>query len=229
MGFFDAYDVFHRDWKGERRHPNRLNERFRRIIEPNLAHIRGQRVLDLGSHDGRWSMAAVASGARYVRGIEGRAELVARARETFREAGIPETVCEFVEDDFHHALEADRTPFDTVLCLGVFYHVADHHRLMRLMAGTGAAAIILDTGVVPTDSPVVELRFERSDSGLHALPAYGTEALIGLPARGALPLLARSVGFAVRSVPWNPDEIADVRDLDDYLSGGRITAVLERI
>lgn len=229
MGFFDRYEVFQRNWKGERRHPNRLNERFRRIVEPNLAHIRGKRVLDIGSHDGRWSMAAVANGASYVRGVEGRADLVARARETFRAAGVAAAACEFVVDDFYRALETNRDPFDTVLCLGVLYHVADHHRLMRLMAATGATAIILDTGVVPTESPLVELRFERTDNGLHALPDYGEEALIGLPARGALPLLARSIGFTLRYVPWNLDDIADPRGLDDYRTGGRVTAVLERI
>jgi len=59
------------DVRGER-----LEYRYRALIERNGELIRGKRVLDLGSHDGRWMLAALDAGARHVVGIEGRQQLI---------------------------------------------------------------------------------------------------------------------------------------------------------
>jgi hypothetical protein len=50
--------------------PNRLNQRYRACLEWNEPVIRGNRILDIASHDGRWSFAALKTGASHVVGIE---------------------------------------------------------------------------------------------------------------------------------------------------------------
>src|SRR5215469_18424573 len=54
----------------------RLNLRYEAIFGENRDIFAGASVLDLASHDGRWSLAALATGARSVIGIEARPELV---------------------------------------------------------------------------------------------------------------------------------------------------------
>ena len=61
-GFFDDYPLFFSTSQTGPA-PNRLNQRYRACIEWNEPAIRGQRVLDLASHDGRWSFAAIKAGA----------------------------------------------------------------------------------------------------------------------------------------------------------------------
>ena len=53
-------------------YPNRLNLRHEAIFGENKEVFEGQRVLDIASHDGRWSFAALKAGATSVVGIEGR-------------------------------------------------------------------------------------------------------------------------------------------------------------
>lgn len=50
---------------------DRLNLRHVAIIEEHCKILSGSRVLDIASHDGRWSFAALQAGATHVTGIEG--------------------------------------------------------------------------------------------------------------------------------------------------------------
>ncbi len=59
---------------------NRLNARYRTFILPNAEQYGGKRVLDLASHDGRWSFAALMTGAAHVTGVEFRQELIDKSR-----------------------------------------------------------------------------------------------------------------------------------------------------
>src|SRR5690349_21097322 len=62
---------------------NRLNARFKVFMEPFKADFSGSRVLDLASHDGRWSYAALALGAAHVTGIEARPDLIEKGKHLF--------------------------------------------------------------------------------------------------------------------------------------------------
>src|SRR5437773_4649551 len=73
-------------------HTNRLNWRCEMLLSRNQDLIRGKRVLDLASHDGRFSYACLRLGARHVTGIEFQPELVAAANHTLARLGHqPET------------------------------------------------------------------------------------------------------------------------------------------
>ena len=61
----------------------RLNARHRVLIHENRALFDGATVLDLASHDGRFSFVALHAGAERVVGIEHDPELVKRAHENF--------------------------------------------------------------------------------------------------------------------------------------------------
>jgi len=73
-------------------HSNRLNWRCEILLTRNKERIEGQRVLDLASHDGRFSYACLKLGATHVTGVEVRHHLVEFAtRNLISLACPPET------------------------------------------------------------------------------------------------------------------------------------------
>lgn len=77
MAFFDFLRENPR-YAGKELSINRLNKRHQFLVEPYLSDLSGARVLDLASHDGRWSYALSAAGASEVVGIEARADQIAQ-------------------------------------------------------------------------------------------------------------------------------------------------------
>jgi predicted RNA methylase len=88
--FFARYDRF-LDTSETAAHPLRLRLRHRAIVRDNAEILDGAHVLDIASHDGRWSFAAQHAGAAHTTGIEARAELVDNAVANFTHYGIPRT------------------------------------------------------------------------------------------------------------------------------------------
>ena len=66
--------------------PDRLNERYEAMFARNRDIFDGARVLDLASHDGRYSFAALKTGAAHVTGVE-----VRQASSTRRRRRSPST------------------------------------------------------------------------------------------------------------------------------------------
>lgn len=100
----------------------RLNLRYEAIFGENRDIFAGASVLDLASHDGRWSLAALATGARSVVGIEARPELVKSAMENLAGYGYRADRARFVTGDVHDVLSTHDLGADVVLCLGFLYH-----------------------------------------------------------------------------------------------------------
>jgi predicted nicotinamide N-methyase len=235
--FFDRYPRF-RSTSYVGSSPNRLNKRHEAVIGSNRALFAGARVLDLASHDGRWSFAALDAGAAHVTGIEARAELVARANETFAAYGVPADRYRFVAGELPDALGRERVPADVVLLLGFLYHTSRHVELLRRIEETGARHVIVDTAVFGDPSgpaaPVVELRREIVDSHANqaaADRAGAPEAIVGYPSRPAVMFLFDYFGFDGREFDWAP-LLSDVPeghdDVIDYRGGARATFRMTR-
>ena len=126
-----------------------MNARHTAIIETNADRLVGCRVLDIASHDGRWSFAALQAGAAHVVGIEPREELVDNARETFSLYGTEPERFQFLCGSVFDLLRSEESRFDVVLCLGFFYHTIRHAELLDLMERTGATLVVIDTEVTP--------------------------------------------------------------------------------
>lgn len=143
--FFDAHPQFY-STSQTGADADRLNDRFRAIVEDNDDILRGSRLLDIASHDGRWSFAALHAGAKHVTGIEIRPYLVENSRANMRAGGIDETRFDFICGD---ALEeiARLSPgqFDVVMCLGYLYHTVHLPQLILQIGRLKPAHVILDT------------------------------------------------------------------------------------
>lgn len=230
MSFFDRYDRFRStsttDTRGER-----LEYRHRALIERNRAVIEDRRVLDLASHDGRWSFAALCAGARHVTGVEGKPYLVENARETFAQYDVPAERHAFVEGDCLATLaELPHGAFDTVFCFGFLYHTLHHWDLLRAITELGPSALIIDSTFVADDRPAIF--FGHDDWSLEgaALPQRPDKerTLVGVPTPRGLEVILAQLGWECRFLPNPEPATPDWQGVADYQKGRRKVVVAWR-
>ena len=118
---------------------DRLNARYLGLIHANRDLLDGARVLDLASHDGRFSFAALQNAAQHVTGIELDHLMRREASENMKVYGVREDRYDFVLGDiFDHIDRVE--PFDVAFCFGILYHITDHMLLLSEIAARRAAA-----------------------------------------------------------------------------------------
>ncbi|MEV4754702.1 class I SAM-dependent methyltransferase [Micromonospora sp. NPDC049559] len=221
-GFFDEHPRFlGTSATGASR--KRLNGRYRGLVARQAEVLRGARVLDIASHDGRWSLAAIRAGAARVTGIEVREPLVGRAVAAMAEYGVSADRYEFLLGDAHEVLTRLRPgQFETILCLGFLYHTARHLALLSAMSRLRPRHLIVDTDVAPDDDPVIRLGLESTDDEGHSA-GDGAAAMVGVPSRAALELMLRHVGYgSIGYVDWH-GFTEDWDQLSDYRDGRRVS------
>lgn len=230
--FFDDYPRFYEtSITGIDKH--RLQERYRALIEWNREIIQGSRVLDLASHDGRWSFAAVKAGAELAVGIEAREHLVKAAEENAQSYGLAGKLRFTQADVFAHLdflAEHPEHRFDVVFCFGFFYHTAHHMLLLNKIAKLKPRYLIVDTRVCLNPEAVIELHWENvADESSAAVPEAGeVHAIAGVPSKRALDLMLSAAGFGnFRYYPWRDAGITDWTKLDAYYREKRVSVVAE--
>ncbi|HWU76747.1 MAG TPA: class I SAM-dependent methyltransferase [Rhodanobacter sp.] len=246
MGFFDQYPRFYATSQTSPL-PHRLNGRHEAIITRNADQLIGKRVLDIASHDGRWSFAALQAGASHVIGIEPRAELIDNANQTFEYYGIDPAYHEFRCGDVFDRI--DDIKVDIVLCLGFYYHTIRHAELLDKIERTGAQLVIIDTEVTPwqdsssttnTNDPrivygnpyLIQLLRDPVDNQQMAATDSMTRdghTLVGRPSRAAVEFMAHHYGYSSELHDWrshleqHPERASS---MVDYAEGWRDTFYL---
>ena len=229
-GFFDNYPLFFSSSQtGATR--DRLNQRYRACIEWNKTAIEGNRVLDITSHDGRWSFAAMKAGATSVVGLEARQHLVEAARANLTEYRVDQSAFQFKCGDAFELLDGiEPHSFDTVLCLGFFYHVSNHMLLLSKIARLAPKCLVIDTGVYPDPREIIKLYREDPDNDASAARIDANHyqgnikhIVVGAPSRAALDLMLSGFGWSFVYYDWHQAAIARWNDCEDYKEGRRVT------
>ena len=247
QGFFDDFNRFY-GTSSTGASPARLNRRYDAIIAPNAATLRGRRVLDIASHDGRWALAALKAGAAHVVGIEARQDLVKHAEANLAHYGIDKSSYRFVCADAFEGVRSAGS-FEVVICAGFYYHTVRHAELFDLMERTGAQLIVVDTAVAPSvafrkeELPASSATYTRPIDGAYFIQisidqvARQSDAvedaltrnratLVGRPSVAAMEFIAGHFGFSVRRFDWAALLAAHADAVDaliDYRRGWRET------
>ena len=227
-GFFERFPTFY-ETSETSNFGWRLNLRHEAIFAENADLFAGARVLDIASHDGRWSMAALEAGAASVVGIEARPELVEHANATLASYAVDPARYRFVAGDVFEVLARREVQVDLVLCLGFLYHTQRHVELFTRIRQTGARHLLLDTEVHRSPEAVVRLADEhvaREGNAVADEFTYGDTVLTGRPTLAALDILARAQGFEVERLSDWDGLLRDNPDADqirDYRIGRRAT------
>lgn len=228
--FFDDYPRF---FGTSRTAPGRerLNLRYEAIFAENQDLFDGARVLDIASHDGRWSLAALATGAKSVVGIEARQGLVSHAAENLRHYGYGDDRVRFVVGDVHEVLRTEDFEVDVVLCLGFLYHTLRYNELLHGIRRTNAEHLIVDTQAVrmmgrrASIQVIGETAKKQSAAARDAYTA-GSLVLTGRPNLAAIRIMLQSYGYRVERLSDWASLLRDNAGLDachDYAEQSRIT------
>jgi len=230
MRFFDQYPVFY-ETTATLLKKNRFEQRRRMIIEASADHLKEARVLDLASHDGRWSFASLKTGATYVEGVEARPALVQHANDTFERYDVPRADYTFhCQDVLTYLLKSDVPRFDVVLCLGFFYHTMHHFMLLERMAATDAPVFIIDTAVLDVPEAIVGLSNEDVHDPRNAVDHAGTGRMmapVGTPSRAAMKMMLDYLGYDLEEIDWER-HVDDFDECYDYKTKRRGTFVAIR-
>lgn len=125
-----------------------LNWRCEVLLNRNKEAIEGKKILDIASHDGRFSWACLKLGANHVTGVEGRQHLVECANQNLVQLGYTSQHFEFVQGDiFDYLPKVKPGEFDTILCLDFFYHTIRQVELIREIERIQPEWLIFDTQV----------------------------------------------------------------------------------
>ena len=234
--FFDRFPHF-ADTSSTASRPARLNIRHEGMFESNQAIFTDAKVLDLASHDGRWSMAALDAGASHVTGVEGRAELVSEAESTFSMYGVDSSRYRFINDDMFDVLHdpvGNGIDVDVVMCLGFIYHTLRYQDLFAGIRALKPKYFLIDTAVIKHDKAMVLLHSEDSSkesAGLDHTFQVGGRLITGRPSESALQLMLDVHGFTVtKRFDWaaylaenHPTE----KTVGSYRDGKRVTWLCE--
>lgn len=227
-GFFDDHAAF-LDTSTTSATLARLNLRHEAIVTENRDVLDGARVLDIASHDGRWSYAALQAGATQVTGIEARPDLVHSAGETLASLGVAADRYRFIAGDVFATLAEQDIGVDAVMCLGFLYHTMRYNELFHLIRRCGPRHLIVDTAVLPVRESMVrvvqESTAKESNAAADAL-THGEKALIGRPSVRAIRVMAGAYGFELdRMSDWTGllEDNPDAEDVRDYRRSERVT------
>ena len=231
--FFREYDAFLTPGQRDSTALTRLDARYHAIIEHGREAIEGARILDIASHNGRWSIAALHSGAEHVVGVEGRQDVVDVAVRHMKRYGVPESQYDFIVGDVHKEIvRFEPGQFDTILCLGFFYHTAHHFQLLEEFERLAPKNLIIDTGINSRKGYEITLNLEDSSNGLMAI-GERPRVWTGRVSKKLLEDALVHFGFEVRYFDW----AKFLSDLDEpcsitktkYADGGRITVHARRM
>lgn len=209
---------------------DRLNLRHEAIIADNADVLSGARVLDIASHDGRWSFAALKVGAAHVTGIEAREHLVTNARKTFASEGVAADSYDFMHGEAFDVFSRGGLQADVVLCLGFVYHTLRYPELFSGIRASGARHVIIDTEVVPNrDQSLIRVDAENTRDDARAAPdafSYGGRSLIGRPSVPALEAMLDLYDYRIeKTFDWSALIAAHpgAAKVQGYETGRRIT------
>jgi hypothetical protein len=230
--FFDGYPRFYESSKTTP-FRDRLNLRYEAIFAENRAIFEGARVLDIASHDGRWSLAALETGAKSVVGIEGKADLVEHANANLAAYIEDDSRYSFYAGDVLDVLAKEKIDVDVVMCLGFLYHTLRYNELMWRIRQLNPRKVIIDTQVHPrAKGPFVRLVLDKAGMQRDAIAddfSYGDHVLVGHPSVPAVRMMARGYGYEVESFSdWGSllRDNPDATDVGDYGELSRVTLVL---
>jgi hypothetical protein len=232
--FFDDYPLF-LETSETAAGAVRLGWRHKFIIEDNADLLVGKRVLDLASHDGRWSFAALKAGARHVTGVEFRPDLVENAVKSFQTYDVDPSTYRFISGDLFELLRdpgAMEVEVDVVLCFGFLYHTLRYTELLNGWRRLRPEHILLDTSVTQGTRPRLQLNLEHTEKQSAAADtgeehAYDGIMLTGRPTAVAVEYMLNGYGFdVVRQAPWQTYDLGEDR-IPEYTSGRRISWVVK--
>jgi len=224
-----------------------VRTRSRRQYEGIIGHSRGlfrdSSVLNINCGDGRWSLAALDAGARYVVGLETGKRTIDIATRILSEFGFDENSYQFVRQGAMAGLQNfDPGAFDLVLCDDL-EGISDPYGFFSELFRLQPKHVILDTAVnrirakrtglegkrrrpVATFKLLFSARRKGKDEDRGDKKRFASMTFV--PNHELIVSLSEHFGFVWRKIDWQNLGLADWIGVTDYELGRRQTYVLDR-
>jgi predicted nicotinamide N-methyase len=212
--FFDTYPAFYKTGTAGMDY-TRLNSRYMALIHNNKQIIRNSSILDLASHDGRWSFAAIKNGANKVFGIEIEDGLAKNSLENFKKYEIPSKKYSFIVGDlFEEIKKLKPKEFDVIFCFGIFYHIMNHMQLIREIKRLEPKYLILDTEVTLSKYPIIRIHQEVPPITDPLIP--NDRYIVGRPSKSGIEMMLKAIGFDFQYYDWRNSGFIKTESLEEY-------------
>lgn len=222
--FYDAYPQF---YSTSQTGPNTEwnNRRHIVLIEGCLDLIAGKRIVDFGSHDGRWAFAALKAGASHVTCVEPGKILAASTFDNFRAYGIDNTSFEVCQTGAVEYVEQATAGAETAFLFGMLTLISEQPTFFGHLRRLGIKDLIIDTHIMPGETrPLLEL-FRAGVQDGNAIVSEKTEAegwMMGAtPSLPALDMMLRHYGWEPQLLDWST--LQQHPDMTDYSIGRRVS------
>lgn len=201
--------------------PRRALQRFHHfmpyLVESQGGTLEGKRVLDIACNSGFWSIQCALLGAQVV-GFDARAELIEQANLIKAITGTRNVEFRLLDfwDMSPQALDGQ---FDVVLNLGILYHLPKPLEALELTRAMVRKNILLDTVVLPSESPLIKLTWEEPFD----IRCANTAGVVVAPSKSSIEAFFKHLGFK----DWFEIPLL-TRDMPaDYLNGHRASWLVE--
>ncbi len=207
---------------------DRLNFRCEILLASNQEAIKDKRILDLASHDGRFSYACLELGARHVTGVEGRHHLVKSAKKNLIDMGYEPKNFSFVQGDiFDYLHRVKPKEFDTVLCFGFFYHTIRQSELISEIRRIQPEHFLLDTLISKDTDEKPCLVFMPESHEIEGSTIDPID-LVAWPTKNYIELILKTYGFNFKELHWSSEKLKDLREVGDYEQSIRVSYYSKR-
>jgi predicted nicotinamide N-methyase len=208
----------------------RLRYRYNLLFAGRTELFRGKRVIDVGSHDGRWGFCALQNGAKFALGIEAWPDTVEAGIRNYQLYGVAPQSYQFLVGDvfetLHKLTQSPEQPrFDLGLCLGFLYHTTRHFEVIDAYWRMGCKHIIVETNVLQ-DEKDTKVKYRLEDVGprhnAFVSASHASRTLSAIPSVPAVRLLLESFGYSVTLMQPPPLPPSPGKQEDDALWDFRI-------
>lgn len=222
--FFDAYPRFyHTSLTGSDAEWN--NRRHRVLIDGCLDVIDGKRIVDFGSHDGRWAFAALKVGAAHVTCVEPGNILAASTYDNFREYGIDVASYEVAQTGAMEYVEKATSGADTAFLFGMLTLISEQPAFFGHLRRMGVKNLVIDTHIIPGETRLLLELFRAQLQDGNAIVSEKTQAdgwMVGATSSlPALEMMLRHYGWTPQVLDWS--EMQKHADMNDYSIGRRVS------
>ncbi len=203
------------------RHAQRLDYFWRPFIDAHPEAIRDGRVLDLGCNAGFWTLQSLQAGAREVVAIDARKLHIDQFELVMRARGVDQRRYRLLQANIFELDYSSLGRFDTVLLLGLLYHVAKPMELFERIAMLAAPYLIIDTKVSRAQAPVIEVHHEDLEDPRMA----ADHTVVFVPSCSAIEMMLDVFGYDVERIT---PRFSDWEGAEDFRDGDRYAFICRR-
>ena len=226
-GFFDNYSRFSEtSLTGADDGMAWINRRHRVLIEGCAEAIRDHAVLDFGSHDGRWALAAILAGAKHVTCVEPDEGLNSAAHDNLSHYGCMDRAT-LVQSDTMSYLSGSPAKAQTAFLFGMLTLISEQPVLFGQLRRLGVDNLVIDTHVIEGETKPVFQPFRAMTQTGNAIIADRTGHngwMMGMvPSLSALLMMLHHYGYEAKVLDWS--SWLDHPITADYRSGRRVSVL----